>query len=357
MGTLFDYIEWRGDIQFSTIGVGEIDNLIFSQICYIDFKRIVPASFTARPVSFLAAAKKYMQAHKGETVNLGAIMPAEVVALTAKAARSARFSATSMIGYVNRVSAVDQTQFSAVTFLIGEDTCFVAFRGTDDTIVGWKESFSMSFMCPIPAQRESVKYLNGIADAFPNRKIYVGGHSKGGNLAVYSSVKCREDVNRRIVAVYNNDGPGFDREFLESEEYISTRDRICTIVPQSSVVGMMLEHEENYEVVQSSMNGLLQHNAFFWNVSGNKFVRNGAVTEQSKRIDRTLKDWMNEMPVEQRKKTIDSMYEILSAANVKTLSDLNADKLKLLKAWSSLDADSKKVIKRLVSITTKKAKK
>ena len=88
MGTLFDYIEWRGDIQFSTIGVGEIDNLIFSQICYIDFKRIVPASFTARPVSFLAAAKKYMQAHRGETVNLGAIMPAEVVALTAKAASS-----------------------------------------------------------------------------------------------------------------------------------------------------------------------------------------------------------------------------------------------------------------------------
>ena len=357
MGTLFDYIDWRGDIPFSNIEVGEIDNMIFSQVCYIDFKRIVPASPTAKPVNFVSAAKRYMLAHKGEPINLGAIMPPEVITVMTKAARSARFSAVSMVGYVNRVSDADQKQFSAVTFLIGEDACFVAYRGTDDTIVGWKESFNMSFMSPIPAQTEAVEYLHSVADAFPNRKIYMGGHSKGGNLAVYAAVKCREDVNARIVRVYNNDGPGFDREFIESEQYLATRDRICALVPQSSIVGMLLEHEEHYEVVQSTMNGLLQHNAFSWTILGNRFVRSDAVTAESKRIDKTLKRWMSEMPAEQRKKTLDSLYEILESTNIKTLTDLNTDKLKLVKAWNSLDADSRKFIRRCITLIVKNTKK
>ncbi len=356
MGTVFDYIDWRGDIPFSVIGIGEIDNMIFSQICYIDFKGIIPASPKAKPISFLAAAKRYVQAHRGETINLGAIMPPELVSLVTKAARSVRFSSLSVVGYVNRVSNVDQKQFSAMTFLIGEDTCFVAFRGTDDTIVGWKESFNMSFLSPIPAQTEAVRYLHAVAAAFPDRKICIGGHSKGGNLAVYSAVKCREEINARIEGVYNNDGPGFDRQFIESEQYAATRERIHTLVPHSSIVGMLLEHEEHYDVVRSTMNGLLQHNAFSWEVLGGKFIRHDGVTEESRQIDRTLKRWMREMPVEQRKKTVDSLYEILESVNARTLTDLSTDKLKLIKAWNSLDAESKKIIKRCISLIVKKNK-
>ena len=356
MGTLFDYLDWRGDIPFSTIGVGEVDNMIFSQICYIDFKRIVPASFSSRPVIFLAAAKRYVQAHRGEPINLGAIMPPEVVGTLTRAARSARFSNTAVIGYVNKVSGIDQMQFSAMTFLIDDDAMFIAFRGTDDTIVGWKESLNMSFLSPIPAQTEAVKYVERAARAFPNRKIYVGGHSKGGNLAVFGAVKSSEEVNRRIVAVYNNDGPGFDRKFIESEGYAATRDRLHTLVPQTSIVGMLLEHEDRYDVVESSMTGLLQHNAFSWAVQGSRFVRYGSITAESKKIDRTLKQWLNEMSVEDRKKTVDSLYEILASTNAKTLTDLNADKLKLLRAWNSLDADSKKIVRRCVSLIIKNTK-
>ena len=357
MGTLFDYLDWRGDIPFSTIGVGEVDNMIFSQICYIDFKRIVPASFSARPVSFLSAAKRYVQTHKGEPINLGFIMPPEVVTTLTKAARSARFSSTSVIGYVNKVSGADQIQFSAMTFLVGDSEMFIAFRGTDDTIIGWKESLNMSFLSPIPAQTEAVRYVEKAARAFPDRKIYVGGHSKGGNLAVFGAVKCAQDVNRRIVAIYNNDGPGFDKGFIGSESYSATRDRIHTLVPQTSIVGMLLEHEDRYDVVQSSMTGLLQHNAFSWAVQGSTFIRNASITAESRKIDRTLKQWMNEISAEERKKTVDSLYEILASTNAKTLTDLNADKLKLLRAWNSLDADSKKIVKRCISLILKNTKK
>ena len=357
MGTLFDYIDWRGDISFDTVGVGEVDNMIFSQICYIDFKGMVPASTKAKPVGFVSAVKRYVNAHKGEAINLGAIMPPEVVNIAVKAARSLRFSQTSVIAYVNKVSDIDQKQFSAITFLIGEDECFVAFRGTDDTIVGWKESFNMSFMCPIPAQTEAVKYIERIAEAFPDRRIYVGGHSKGGNLAVYGAVKCSELTNSRIVAVYNNDGPGFNKEFIESEEYARTRERIRTLVPQTSIVGMLLEHEENYDVVKSSMNGLLQHNAFSWEVMGGRFVRMDTVTDECRRIDTGLKTWLDEMSMDERKQTLDSLYEILSSTNAKTLTDLNSDRLKLIKAWNELDPLSKKYVKRCVMLIVRNTKK
>ncbi len=359
MGTLYEYLDWRGDIPFSQVGIGEIDNLIFAQICYVDFKHMVPASPTAKPVPLLIAARRYMRAHKeaGDATNLGVIMPPDIIKIMIKAAKSPRFEATRLVAYVNKISDNEQKQFSAVTFLIDNDTCFVAFRGTDDTIIGWKESFNMSIMSPIPAQEEAVHYLEDIAAAFPERRIYIGGHSKGGNLAVWAAVKCSQDTNDRIEAVYSNDGPGFDAEFISSEQYAATRDRIHTLVPQSSIIGMLLEHEEHYEVVQSNFSGLFQHNCFSWEVMGGRLVHLDTVTEESRRIDSTLKEWLSEMSVEERKQILDSIYEILSSTHAKTLSDLSADKLGLLKAWNNMDAPTKKMIKRFISLLTKSGKK
>ncbi len=358
MGTLFEYLDWRGDISFSEVGIGEVDNLIFSQISYVDFYKAVPASPTAKPVPLLSAARRYVNAHKEkrDATVLGVMLPPEIVTGMIKAARSIRFGETSLISYVNKVSDNEQKQFSAVTFLVGESSMFVAFRGTDDTIVGWKESFNMSIMSPIPAQIEAVNYLEAVASAYPERKIYIGGHSKGGNLAVWAAVKCCEDTNARISAVYNNDGPGFDLDFINSESYSKTRERIHTLVPQSSIVGMLLEHEENYEVVQSTYSGLLQHNCFSWEVRGGKFIHLDTVTEESRRIDTALKSWLSEMSVEERKNILDSLYEILASTNAKTLSELNADKLSLIKVWNTLDAPSRKMILRCISLLAKNTK-
>ncbi len=358
MGTLFEYLDWRGDIPFSEVGVGEVDNLIFSQICYIDFYRLVPASPTAKSVPLLSAARRYLNAHKEkkDATTLGVMLPPEIVTGMVKAARSVRFGGTSLIAYVNKVSDNEQKQFSALTFLIGEDAMFVAFRGTDDTIIGWKESFNMSIMSPIPAQSEATDYLESVAAAYPDRKIYMGGHSKGGNLAVWAAVKCTEQTNSRIVAVYNNDGPGFDTDFISSESYAATRERIHTLVPQSSIVGMLLEHEERYEVVQSTYAGLLQHNCFSWEVMGGRFIHLDTVTEESRRIDTTLKAWLSEMPVDERKKILDSLYEILASTNARTLSELNADKLALIKVWNTLDAPSRKMILRCIALIVKNTK-
>ena len=356
MGTVFDYLDWRGDLSFAEVGFNEVDSLLFSQISYVDFKRIVPASFTAKPISFLAAAKRYMNTHRDMPSALGVIIPPETISALTRAARSYRFGSVSVVGYVNKVSDNEQKQFSALTFLLNNDICVVAFRGTDDTIVGWRESFNMSFMSPVPAQTEARDYVEEVAAAFPGRSIYLCGHSKGGNLAVWAAVKCKKDVNDRILGVYNHDGPGFDKAFIKSEEYFYTRDRIHTLIPQSSIVGMLLEHEERYEVVQSTYTGLLQHNAFSWEVLGGSFIHTDSVTEDSKRIDGTIKKWLSELSNEKRKQIIDSLYEILSSTNAKTLTELNADKLALVRAWNTLDAESKRVVRRCIALIVRKTR-
>jgi hypothetical protein len=357
MGTLFDYLDWRGDLTFEQCELGEVDSLILSLVSYLDFYKIVPASPAAKGLTFLAAAKRYAQRHKGEGNNIGLIMPHETVTVTTRAARTARFGSLRLLGHVNIVDDNIQSQFSATTFLSGQNNCFIAFRGTDDTIIGWKESFNMSFLCPIPAQDFAAQYLHHIAEAHPHRRIYLCGHSKGGNLAVYAAVKAEPRVKERIVAVYNNDGPGFNCDFIKSEEYLSISSKIRTLVPQSSVVGMLLEHEECYEVVRSNQVGLLQHNGFSWEVMGNRFIHTDSVTDESKHIDMTLKQWLSELTIEERKHIIDAVYEILSSTNAKTLTELNAEKLKVIKAWNTLDTEAKTIVKRLIKLVIKTTKK
>ena len=355
MGTVFDYLDWRGDLSFEESDVTEVDALILSLVSYLDLCKIAPASASATGIAFLSAIKKYVNTHKGEP--LGLITPYETVSLATRAARTDRYGCSvRVIGHVNEISDDAQMQFSATTYLIRDDACFIAFRGTDDTITGWKENFNMSFMSPVPAQARAVSYLSEIAAAHADKRIYIGGHSKGGNLAVYAAVRCDPLIKGRIQAVYNLDGPGFTLDFIQSEEYSATRRLIRTLVPQSSVVGMLLEHEGSYEVIQSRSSGLLQHNGFSWEVMGGSFVHTDSVTEQSKRVDRTIKEWLAEKSVEERQQILDTLYEILDAVGAKTLTDLSTEKLKLVKAWNNLDSSSRAYIRRCLRLIIKESK-
>ena len=358
--TVFDYLDWRGDISFSDLPPCEVDSLIFSLISYIDFERIVPSPDERDSIGLYHGARQFVRRYKGEGAqNIGLIIPKQTVTLLAKAAKSLRFGQCRMTDYVNHICDGEQMQFSAVTFLFedreGEAT-FVAFRGTDDTIVGWKENFNMSFMHPVPSQLEAAEYLKRVADKTQGR-IYVGGHSKGGNLAVFSAVKSPEHVKERIAAVYNLDGPGFDSEFIQGEDYAEIREKIKTIVPQSSIVGMLLEHEENYEVVKSDKVGLLQHNGFSWEVKGGSFVHLDTVTEESRLIDETLKKWLDEMTPEERRAAVDSIYEALTSGDAKTLTDLGSDKKQLVRAWGEMSEESRSFVRRCISLIFKNSKK
>jgi hypothetical protein len=210
-------------------------------------------------------------------------------------------------------------------------------------------------MQPVPAQREAKDYLEYIAE-HTNGNIYVGGHSKGGNLAVYAAVKASKATKSRISAVYNNDGPGFDSDFISGEDYKEIKDRIFTYVPQSSVVGMLLEHEESYTVVKSRQTGIMQHNGLSWEAMGNSFVKLDSVSEDSKVIDTSMKEWLATMTPAERESVVDALYEALSATNAKTLSDLGADKIKIVRAWNAMDNDARNQVRRCINIIFGKKK-
>ena len=354
MPTVFDYLDWRGDITFSETDINEVDSLILSVISYVDFDSIVPSEHTSEGITLMSTARKYLRARKGEPAYIGAIVPPATLTLLAKAAKTKRFANIRLKGYINNVDRESQKQISALTYVLGNGSLFVAYRGTDDSLIGWKENFNMSFMSPVPSQTEAVEYLNAAAEATDGR-IYLGGHSKGGNLAVFATVKCAPEVKERIVTAYNNDGPGFNTDFIAGTDYQNIKGKIRTLVPQSSIVGMLLEHEETYEVIKSSQNGILQHDPFSWELLGSKFIYLDEISDESRNINQTMKNWLNDMDMSQREEFVDAIYNTLSSTNATTLTDISADKIKLLRAWNNLSEENKNIIMRSIKTIFKES--
>lgn len=343
MATLYDYLDWRGDISFSEHSLCEIDALIFSLLCYVDLNGIVTDDTAKNGVTLNSAAKQYFTAHKGEKATLGAIVPAETLTLLAKAAKTRRYANVRLSCYVNNVDPKTQTQFSALTYKLCDGETFIAFRGTDDTLVGWKENFNMSFMETVPAQLEAAEYLAYIAKKVKG-DLYVGGHSKGGNLAVFSAVEAKKQIRERLCGVFSFDGPGFSEGFIKRREYLDIKPKIRLIIPHGAIIGLLLEQDDNYEVVKSRNNGILQHNAFSWELLGSRFIYLNDISKESKKIEKNMREWLRGMDIKQREELFSAIYQVFSGTDATTLSEINSDKLRLVKAWTKLDAKTRNIL-------------
>ena len=248
MATLYDYVKWRGDLSYSASAFNEIDAIIFAMLSYIDFDSLSGGE----SISLREAAMDYCSDGNYDSVDMGLIVPSpKINRLFCEAAKTKRFGNCYVGDYVARTSDREGHQFAAVTFHIDSKHMVVSFRGTDDTIVGWKEDCCLAFMDEIPAQRMAVEYINAMAAKYPEQRIYVTGHSKGGNLTLYASLKCHEEVGRRIVRAYCNDGPGLSRSMIASQRYKLMQNRLTVLLPQSSIVGILFEKGEKYTVVKS----------------------------------------------------------------------------------------------------------
>ncbi len=351
MGTLYDYLNWRGDLTFSQAPMNEVDSLIFSLLTYLDLKGIVPEAHDGAKVPIKAAANSFFAKYPDyKKMSLGVMVPKETLKFFHTVKETRRFANVEMRAHVNVIDLKREMQFSATTFFPDDGTMLVAFRGTDDTIIGWKENFNMSFLPVVPAQLAAAEYLDEAAANFEG-DIRLTGHSKGGNLAVFAATHCKNETKKRIVRAWSNDGPGFGTAILNDPDYIEMRPVIRSLVPQSSVVGMLLEHDENYTVVKSRQAGLLQHDGFSWNVMGNSFVHLQTVTGECKRIDHTLNEWIKKMTPEQREQFTDALYQVLSANNAATLTDLvTLSKSKLLKKGEKMDPHVYQTIRKTLAV-------
>ncbi len=352
MGTLFDYLKWRGDLSFQQDPVNEVDSLIFSLISYVHLEGIVSPDHQGSPVPIRAAANAFFARNPDpKKISMGLIVPKDIIKLFRAVKDTRRFRSVEMRGHVNCIEPEKEMQFSATTFYLEDNTLMVAFRGTDDTLVGWKEDFNMCFMPVVPAQAMAVAYLESAANAAQGLPIRVTGHSKGGNLSVYSAVNCKKEVKDRLINVWSNDGPGFNKKILQDKDYLDLRPIIRTLVPENSVVGMLLEHDENYIVVKSRQKGLYQHDGLSWEVIGPGFVHLEDVTAESKRRDKVLKEWVNEMTPIQREEFVNAMFQLLSSnGKMVTLSDLVSLKARKNKKGEPLDPHVYKTLQKMLSI-------
>lgn len=354
MANTFDYIYWRGDLDFSAAPFNPVDALILCRLSYIPFDGVV-GDFSAAPVPLLPAAQKCLRlVEKGER----SLRMEDDARLLETLMAAPRFRDMRLEGYVNRFDKEAEKQFSAITAITGDDTRFVAFRGTDGTLVGWKEDFNICFQTAVPAQIDAVEYLEASA-ARDERPLRVGGHSKGGNLAVYASASCSDSIKARIVAIYNNDGPGFNSQTLATKDFLSVIPRVKTFVPQSSVIGMLLQHEEDFTIVHSEKMGILQHDLYSWHITPDSFVFDETTTNSSQFIDMALKDWLTGMTPEFRGKFIDGVYAILASSDATTLGELMRGKnaIAIVKALKNTDEQTKELLSEAFRILRQSMKK
>lgn len=314
-GTMTDYLDWRGDLSFENDKLNEVDCLVFATLSYIDYQ-----SSEFSDTANLASAKTLSQVY-GDIKDVkcygSLFMP-----LLSQCALSERFKDTKLMYYKSVIDLEEQTQFSATTFVLSSGEIVVAFRGTDDSLVGWQEDFNMA-VGTIPAHKHARRYLCDIAESIPKKPIYVVGHSKGGNLAVWAAAHLYEEYSERLKKVYDFDGPGFYGDFTESEQYKAIVNKTTKYVVDASIIGMLLSSSTEQIVVESKRyNSLLQHITTSWNVLGAQLCRMKKRSGRGLNSQAVIQELVESLTFEERKKLTGIFAQIVSSSNIKNFSEL-----------------------------------
>lgn len=333
MSNIFDYLEWRGDLSFDAAPFNEVDNYILSKVGTPDMTGVVPSGWDT--VSLTEAVNNYLDIRGDSAYNLGILASPSIVPAMVQMTKTIRFKDLRLSGFINSVIPERTEQFSALTITMPGHKHYVSFRGTDDTILAWKENCLFSTGEQVAARTDAVRYLEWVASRYSGELI-IGGHSKGGNLAVYAAACVPAEIQDRITAVYSNDGPGFLPDFYETEGFRRISTRIHTLLPQHSIVGLLLTQVPGYEIVASSVAGAAAHDGFNWEVSGNSFVHCGSFSKSSQMIEAALDHAVFNMSVDERKAFIEEIFGAFEQAGVVFVSDLTDNTLK--KAMSMIES-------------------
>lgn len=356
MPNILDYLDWRGDIGFEASPFNEVDSLILSELSYVDFKDYVGSDFST-PITLKEAGEKLISDEGKAVFSMLFLDTKEFTELLQKASASRRFGGIKLLNFVNNIDTDREMQFSAITYELYGDLIYIAFRGTDDTVVGWKEDLNMGVLETIPSQPSALAYLIHTATRFSNRKIILGGHSKGGNLAIYSAINSHSSIHSRIEHIYNHDGPGFLNGISNNDAFSKLEPRITTLIPQGSIVGMLLEHDEKYSIVESNKSGLLQHNGFSWEVMGTEFRKKPVTETNSQIVDMTLKQYLAKSSLEERQRFVNGAAEIIAGFEQETLSDITADKIrnmiKVAKNMENISPEGRKAMTEALKFISK----
>lgn len=306
---LFHYVKKYGELSFQEEPFNEIDNLVLSQMPYLPFEGIIPG-FSKSKITLLQAAEKMIAENRKKRIK--GIFGKRVYKLLLLMQYSKRYKDILCYHYEKTIDR--EKQFGAVTMQLPDDSIFVAYEGTNSAISGWKEDAYMTYRFPVPAQVLASNYLKKTVGR-KNSKIRVGGHSKGGNLAVYAAMEASLSIQRRIIRVYNNDGPGFFKEVVESKKYQKIAEKIYRIVPCQSVVGMLLYHSGDMLVVKSKSKSVLQHDPFNWQIEGTSFTF-GVLSNYSRKVAEKTKKWVENLRIQDKERCVEDLFDTLAFSDI-----------------------------------------
>lgn len=311
-----------------------VDSAVLSQFCMVRAEGVVPAlrerktfldlgTVVENLLSPARGAVRFTDALRAElyptmfTVLAPDLVKQNLLALAA----SPRFRDVRVRDYLSLFDTERQTQFAAMTFVYRKEFAYVGFRGTDTSLTGWRENFNMAYTSPVPAQEQAARYLQAVASR-PVKRLMVGGHSKGGNLAAYAALKSSPAVRDCIERVYTHDGPGFKAGTFEPGDWATLESRIHRTVPQDSIIGMLMESHAVPRVVKSTARGIDQHSVFTWEVAGDDFVYLDSLTDGAQLTDAVLTEWLAGFSDEEAAVVVDAFFEAVEASGAQDASDL-----------------------------------
>lgn len=320
MSNILDYLAWRGDLSFYQDPFNSIDALILSCLSYVNFTGVVPAKGNGL-ITIEEASEKFFTIHSPEELAQDKSFIRFAPDLLRAMAKTDRFKNSYLLNFVDDTDISRGIQFAAVEIDLPDETSFISFRGTDDTVVGWKEDFNLSFMT-VPSEMEAVRYLRSVT-AGRQDKICMGGHSKGGHLAIFAATTADPAIASRIVHVYSFDGPGFNHEAMESELFRNVQPRITKVIPETSIIGRLLENSTEPIVVKSSELGIMQHDPLSWQIEGKEFETCMSTDKISDTFDETMTIWLGDMTFEDRKVFVDELFSVFEASGCEYLSTMS----------------------------------
>ena len=322
MGNLITYVQQYGAQTFEDKSLTDIDVLVLTEIAYLPFDEIVPASFEVKAaISLNQLGKEFETIKEKEHENNPFMITKERIQLLDVVSKSQRYKDIKVFGFMNDIDDERTKQFAAVCYQWEEDKRWIIFRGTDETLIGWKEDFMMTYSDLIPAQTDAIEYLKKQAETFSGT-LNVSGHSKGGNLSLYASAMQDEAVQNRIEQIYCWDSPGVHRSILGTEGYQRVVSKAKRYIPQDSIVGLMLESQVPYHIIESQGSGISQHSALMWNIEEDHFVELTELTRNSQLTDQTFKQWTEVVSDEDLKLFFDTFFELFFEMGVETVNDV-----------------------------------
>ena len=322
MGNLITYVQQYGAQTFEDKSLTDIDVLVLTEIAYLPFDEIVPKSFdVTEAISLNQLGKEFEKIKEKEHENNPFMITSERIELLEVVSKSQRYKDIKVFGFMNDIDDELTKQFAAVCYQWEEESRWIIFRGTDESLTGWKEDFMMTYSDLIPAQTDAIEYLKKQAETFSGT-LNVSGHSKGGNLSLYASTMQDEAIQNRIEQIYCWDSPGVHRSILGTEGYQRVVSKAKRYIPQDSIVGMMLESQVPYHIIESQGSGISQHSALMWNIEEDHFVELTELTKNSQLTDQTFKQWTEVVSDEDLKLFFDTFFELFFEMGVETVNDV-----------------------------------